>query len=130
MKRLAYELRPAGDRPRRTPAASTTARPAARAADRICPRVPAAPAPAGVDAQSMARQMESMLTKSAGPAGGPATASEPSQAIVDFVCEEDVRQAIRLGRTIAVGERTIITPSARDLAATHRVLVSAAWPRV
>jgi hypothetical protein len=34
---------------------------------------------------------------------------------VKFVCEDDVRQAIKDGRKILVGERTIITPAARDL---------------
>jgi ethanolamine utilization cobalamin adenosyltransferase len=48
---------------------------------------------------------------------------------VDFVCEEDVRQALRQGRKITVGERTIITPAARDLAESHRILVQAGWPR-
>jgi len=40
-----------------------------------------------------------------------------------FVCEEDVRLAMREGRTILVDERTIITPSARDLGQTTNVLV-------
>ena len=35
---------------------------------------------------------------------------------VDFVCEADVREAIRNGRKIFIGARTIVTPSARDLA--------------
>jgi hypothetical protein len=76
----------------------------------------------------MARHVEAML------AGGSrdATAQAPAAAapaVVDFVCEEDVRQAIRLGRTITIGERTIVTPAARDLATAHRVLVVASWPR-
>jgi hypothetical protein len=44
------------------------------------------------------------------------------------VCEDDVRQAIRQGRKIVIGERTIVTPAARDLAEQHRLLVQAAWP--
>ena len=47
-------------------------------------------------------------------------------AVVDFVCEEDVRQAIELGRKIVIGERTIVTPAARDLAEAQRVFVSRA----
>jgi hypothetical protein len=42
---------------------------------------------------------------------------------VDFVCEDDVRQAVREGRKIVIGERTIVTPAARDLGDQHRVLV-------
>jgi hypothetical protein len=45
------------------------------------------------------------------------------------VCEEDVKEAVRLGRKIVIGERTIVTPSARDLAEAHRVFVLAGWPR-
>jgi hypothetical protein len=43
---------------------------------------------------------------------------------VAFVCEDDVKCAVRDGKTIAVGERTIITPAARDLANAHRVFVT------
>ena len=47
----------------------------------------------------------------------------------DFVCEEDVRQALRQGRKIVIGEKSIITPAARDLGEQHRLFVQAAWPR-
>jgi acetaldehyde dehydrogenase (acetylating) len=46
-------------------------------------------------------------------------------AIVNFVCEDDVREAIRGSRKIYVGPKTIITPSARDLAAASDILVLA-----
>jgi hypothetical protein len=32
-------------------------------------------------------------------------------------------------RTILVGEKTIITPAARDMAEAHRVFVRREWPR-
>jgi hypothetical protein len=35
---------------------------------------------------------------------------------VDFVCEADVRDAIRAGNKIFIGPKTIVTPAARDLA--------------
>jgi hypothetical protein len=44
---------------------------------------------------------------------------------VEFVCEEDVRQAIRENRKIYIGPRTIVTPSARDVAAPSDILVLA-----
>jgi acetaldehyde dehydrogenase (acetylating) len=47
----------------------------------------------------------------------------PASAPVPFVCEDDVRQALKGGRTILIGERTIITPAARELAETHRIFV-------
>jgi hypothetical protein len=51
------------------------------------------------------------------------------ESVADFVCEEDVRQAIRKGRKIVIGERSIITPAARDLGEEHRLFVQATWPR-
>jgi acetaldehyde dehydrogenase (acetylating) len=50
-----------------------------------------------------------------------ATAPKP----VDFVCENDVRDAIRDKRKIYIGPRTIVTPSARDLAGPSDILVLA-----
>ena len=47
----------------------------------------------------------------------------------DGMDPEDVRLAIKEHRKIVIGERTIVTPSARDLAETHRVFVSATWPK-
>ena len=49
----------------------------------------------------------------------PATEAEP--AAVEFVCEDDVRAALRESRPIVIDERTIVTPAARDLAERHGV---------
>jgi acetaldehyde dehydrogenase (acetylating) len=50
----------------------------------------------------------------------------PSQPpIVDFVSEFDVRAAIRDRRKIYIGPKSIITPSARDLAEPSDILVMA-----
>jgi len=59
-----------------------------------------------------------------------ATAESPaSEKPAEFVCEDDVRQALRQGRKIVIGERSIVTPAARDLGEQHRLFVQAAWPR-
>jgi ethanolamine utilization cobalamin adenosyltransferase len=42
---------------------------------------------------------------------------------VDFVAEDDVRRAIREGRTITIRRGAIVTPAARDLADGKNVLV-------
>jgi acetaldehyde dehydrogenase (acetylating) len=39
----------------------------------------------------------------------------PQEPAVDFVCEDDVRRALFEKRKIIINERTILTPSARDL---------------
>ncbi len=56
-------------------------------------------------------------------------ARPPDLPVADFVCEADVRAAIDAGRTISIGDRTIVTPSARDLGEEHGILVSTSWPR-
>ena len=53
-------------------------------------------------------------------------ADDRVEKAADFVCEEDVRLAVRQGRKIVIGERTIVTPAARDLGEQHRVFVEAA----
>ena len=57
----------------------------------------------------------------------PAAPSPTVEKPTDFVCEEDVRQAIRQGRKIVIGERSIVTPAARDLGEQHRLFVQASW---
>jgi hypothetical protein len=64
----------------------------------------------------------------AGPAALPSPprdmAPAPAElAPVEFVCENDVRAAISRGARIVVGERSIVTPAARDLAGDHDVFV-------
>jgi acetaldehyde dehydrogenase (acetylating) len=49
-------------------------------------------------------------------------ASEALQ-IADFVCEDDVRKAIMQSKKIFIGPKTIVTPSARDLALRSDTLV-------
>ncbi|MCS6951272.1 MAG: aldehyde dehydrogenase family protein [Bryobacterales bacterium] len=51
------------------------------------------------------------------------TAVSPAIQVVDFVCENDVREAIRASRKIHIGPKTIVTPAARELADRHDVLV-------
>jgi acetaldehyde dehydrogenase (acetylating) len=147
IKRLAYETKPVPVRaPSREPAA----------AGRALPRPPVAPpVPTGIAAEVLARRIDEFLTsrgygpskatatsiptsaspavvsaqpnpgevKSASPDGG------PTEKPADFVCEEDVRQAVRQGRKIVIGERSIVTPAARDLGEQHRLFVQAALPR-
>jgi len=61
-------------------------------------------------------------TAAAPPGPSPSGSALPAPA-VNFVSEDDVRRALREGRTIRVTPRAIITPSARDAAAGGNVLV-------
>jgi acetaldehyde dehydrogenase (acetylating) len=57
------------------------------------------------------------------PAPAPAPAAASPSPAVDFVSEDDVRKALRDGRTIRLGPRAIVTPAARDFAAGKNVLI-------
>ena len=134
IKRLAYEIRPAivpaPDGERRRP----------------LPRSPARPVQEGIPAEALAARIDQFLV-SRGFANSPAArataphptdsrAGDPAQARptednvpADFVCEDDVREAMRAGRKLLIGEKTILTPSARDLGESQKVFVQAGWPR-
>jgi acetaldehyde dehydrogenase (acetylating) len=122
IKRLAYELRPAVPRSDARPA------PAAPAGSDL-PQAPAAPPPQGIAPAEMARQVSSLIGASGSSRVEAGTANSGAGGIVEFVCEDDVKQALRLGRKIVIGDRTIVTPAARDLAEAHRIFVQAGWPR-
>ena len=138
IKRLAYEITPAvvrQDPPRMAAAAGPL------------PKAPAPPAARGLSADSLARRIDQFLVSRgytppgggatdpprqdagpfapAPPAPVPAAPAAPAVAEkpADFVCEEDVRQALRQGRKIVIGDRSIVTPAARDLGAQHKVFV-------
>ncbi|HET7618118.1 MAG TPA: aldehyde dehydrogenase family protein [Vicinamibacterales bacterium] len=139
IKRLAYEVRPAVVRPAEQQVGGAAP----------LPRPPAAPpASVGIAADVLTRRIDEFLTARGFAVARPAErpASPPPEAPVshvkssaphaadtpspaDFVCEEDVRQAVRQGRKIVIGERSIVTPAARDLGEQHHLFVQAAWPR-
>lgn len=50
---------------------------------------------------------------------------EPEVKVADFVCENDVRVAVQNSQKIYIGPKSIVTPSARDLANQHDILVVA-----
>ncbi len=80
----------------------------------------AQPATAAVVDRFLAARRGARVAETAeAPAPGPSPAIE----ITDFVCEDDVRRAIAQSRKIFIGPRTIVTPSARDLALRSDTLV-------
>jgi acetaldehyde dehydrogenase (acetylating) len=146
IKRLAYETTPAVVR-------RDAAVPAAAAGSPL-PKAPVPQAPGGLAAESLARRIDQFLASrgytpaadpagkaapsqtdlapAAAPSGTPrlsAAAVAPVEKPAEFVCEDDVKQAMRQGRKITVGERTIVTPAARDLGEQHRLFIQVRWPR-
>jgi hypothetical protein len=61
----------------------------------------------------------------ADPHANPISADKPR----DFICEDDVREAMKSGKKLLLGDRTIVTPSARELGESHKVFVLGDWPR-
>jgi acetaldehyde dehydrogenase (acetylating) len=136
IKRLAYEV---------TPVVSRWDRGGSNpAADR--PKLPSAPerapAPAGISADALSKRIDQFLASrgfradvtgtESGPSrvrpgSVPGPSPPPDQAPLDFVCEEDVRLAIRDEKKLLVSERAIVTPAARDLGEQHRVFTIAPW---
>ncbi|MEO8484687.1 MAG: hypothetical protein ABI634_20965, partial [Acidobacteriota bacterium] len=115
IKRLAYELRPASTGAPRSSAAAPAAPPVS------LPRRTVEPTPQEVDAFAVQQQLAAALGQPTAAVRAPVGAA--SSAPVPFVCEDDVRIAIRQQRKILIGERTIVTPAARDLAEAHHVFV-------
>ena len=57
------------------------------------------------------------------PAPPPMVEVENAGPAVDFVCEDDVRQALRVGARIRLAAKAIVTPAARELGDAHDVFV-------
>jgi acetaldehyde dehydrogenase (acetylating) len=130
IKRLAYETRPA-----------VVARPQATAFNVAQPASPEPSAHDGIPVETLATRIDTFLATrgfandpTAPPGELPThdgdteeTPEAPGAAVADFVCEEDVLAAMRSGHKLLVGEKTILTPSARDLGEAEKVFVQAPW---
>jgi acetaldehyde dehydrogenase (acetylating) len=141
IKRLAYEIRPAvrpappGPGPGR--AAPSPPAPAGPDATAGLPEAPPRARERGIPAPALTARIDAFLAsrgfRPESPAGAgqpPKGAEEPRAAdnVEEFICEDDVRAAVRSGRKLLVGERTIVTPSARELGEAQKVFVQAGWP--
>ena len=144
IKRLAYETQPAKGS-MASDGRATSAQPSGKAAGR--------PASAGLDPAALGHRIDQFLAsrgiataapgaptgsdpgtgvrhasggKSAGSDPGTVRGSDPrTSKPAEFVCEEDVRQAVRTGAKIVLDSRTIVTPAARDLGEEKRVFIDA-----
>jgi acetaldehyde dehydrogenase (acetylating) len=146
IKRLAYELRPAlkprsgigdpGPVGSRSSSGSRIPDPGSR-----LPKTPPRPELAGIPAQTLAARIDSFLESRgyhaptdkedharSAQAGSSAVAAA-ADAPAAFVCEDDVRAALKAGRKVLIDEKTIVTPSARDLGEAQKLFVQAGWPR-
>jgi acetaldehyde dehydrogenase (acetylating) len=137
LKRLAYEVRPAVASSPRADAGTAATAPPLRAASPPLPKAPAIAVPKTISAQALAAKIDGFLASRGykPPGEEPITTSQDGASSPradnppEFICEEDVRAALRAGKKLLVGERTIITPAARDLGESENVFQQAGWPR-
>jgi acetaldehyde dehydrogenase (acetylating) len=128
IKRVAYELRPARSAGSAGSAGSTGSVPA-------LPKVPAKAAPETIAADGLTSRIDRFLATrglSSGAAQSDSARSDSGAAggatsPVKFVCEEDVRLAAKEGRKILIGERTIVTPAARDAGEAAKIFIHSGW---
>lgn len=119
IKRLAYETQAA----KGSVQSATSARPTAVAV----------PLRAGLSPDVLGARIDQFLAGRGIPVPPTAAAAPVSMSDTraggakpaEFVCEEDVRQALRMGTKIVLDSRTIVTPAARDLGDEKRVFVDA-----
>ncbi len=130
IKRLAYEIRPAVvASPRESSAVVSLPMALPKASDH------------GIPVATLAARIDHFLLSRGFAEGSPApsrelqtdpvdtvTSPEPPAPVADFLCEEDVRTAMRSGRKLVVGEKTILTPSARELGEAEKIFLQASWP--
>jgi acetaldehyde dehydrogenase (acetylating) len=129
IKRLAYEIRPA------IASSASAVKPAATAsAPPPLPQPPRREVTKGISAETLASRIDNFLAsrgyrpaEAASPPPGSAESVARADNPLDFVCEEDVRAALKSGRKLLVGDRTIVTPAARDLGESEHVFVQAGW---
>ena len=122
IKRLAYELTPAVVR---RDVASMAPAVAPATAPPLPHRALGAPEH-GVEAQALAQRIDRFLSQRGyadPPRPGPPPGPDPPDQPAEFVCEEDVKDAIRSGRKIRLGARSIVTPAARDLGQAKDVFI-------
>jgi acetaldehyde dehydrogenase (acetylating) len=143
VKRVAYELRPVSASPRVPELPTVPAVPKAsfeKAVSRVpgLPKAPSKPQPDSISSDALTTRIDRFLA-SRGLAPGANSPEAPlapqaphalkaPETPEAFVCEDDVRLAIREGRKLLVSEKTIITPSARDAGETAKIFLHAGWP--
>ncbi len=135
IKRVAYELRPATKAPRVAEIPAAARMEAVGAGIAALPKVPEKPAPEPISADTLTGRIDRFLaTRGLAPAAEPqvketlASTDEVKPARPEsFVCEDDVRAALKSGRKIMIGERTIVTPAARDAGEAAKIFVHEGW---
>jgi len=92
------------------------------------PKAPAKAEPAGISAEALSSRIDAFLAgRGIRPPDEPRPRAADVASPVDFVAEADVREAMAQKRQIVLGEKTIVTPAARDLGEANKVFVTAGY---
>jgi acetaldehyde dehydrogenase (acetylating) len=134
VKRVAYELRPVPRVPRSPDVPKASFETPVPGAPRL-PQAPMQPQRDSIPADTLTNRIDRFLATRglapAGPGPGQPAPAQPSPAQAEkFVCEDDVRLAVKEGRKLLIGERTIVTPAARDAGDGAKVFIYAGWPQL
>ncbi|HWI16606.1 MAG TPA: aldehyde dehydrogenase family protein, partial [Vicinamibacterales bacterium] len=128
VKRVAFEIRPAPSVPKApgVPEAPKASFASAAPAVPSLPKAPLKPTPEPIAADSLTSRIDKFLANRLGTKPleplerlEPLEPAKPEQ----FVCEDDVRAAVRAGKKLLIGERTIVTPAARDAGDAAKIFV-------
>src|SRR6188768_743279 len=125
IKRLAYEINPVASRPATLAAPSESSLPRPPQGPPVTPGLAAGPLGKRIDEFLASRGYVAPGATPAMPVKGEnapppkpsspepkaAAAPQPTSKPLDFVCEDDARQALRQGRKLVIGEKTIVTPA-------------------
>ncbi len=150
IKRVAYELRsakvPKVPEVPKVPKVPAVPKVGFQSSGPTLPKVPAKSAPEPISSETLTNRIDRFL-ESRGLTGKdpsepgtrpseppeppePSAPSEPPAPPAhqeEFVCEDDVRLAIKTGRKLVIGDRTIVTPAARDAGEAAHVFVHEGW---
>ena len=132
VKRVAYEVRSISALPG-VPGVPGMAfeKPAPNSAP--LPKAPEKPQPDSISRDALTSRIDKFLA-SRGLAPGSAVEAKMPAPVAGggepekFVCEDDVRLAVKEGRKLLIGERTIVTPAARDAGEAAKIFIHAGWP--
>jgi len=133
VKRVAYELRAVPPVPK-VPEVPRASFETAVSGSPALPKAPSKPNPEPIGADGLTRRIDQFLSARLGTKPLEPVERlerlEPSKTSLPeaFVCEEDVRLAVREGRKLLISERTIVTPAARDAGEAAKVFLHAGWP--
>ncbi len=116
IKRLAYEITPAKG-------TSSSISNEARGMAPLQARTGLAPEVLGQRIDQFLASRGISATTPEQPAAAVSGISRSPDRAAQFVCEDDVRQALKMGHKIVLDSRTIVTPAARDLGEEKRIFI-------